>query len=259
MQMLWCWRCRMEVPMLDEEESARAYELYGAGFHPTNEGSTMGERWIKLVKYYEEVTGWPDEYPNAIIHHLVHIYGPPCKQCGKPYRTPQARLCAACGHKRPFTKRALVISFDLDDTLIPGAYPFGTEPQNWWQRLMGIEKLRKGTPALMKALQADGHTVCIYTTSLRPVGRIRRMLSAYGINVGQIINRQTHIRRVSREKQNASKYPPAFGIDIHIDDSAGVEIEGKQYGFVSIIVPPKHHRWEYFVRTEIERRAILFD
>lgn len=43
MKMLWCWRCKMEVPMLDENEYAKAEKLYSKGFR--NYGSTMEERF----------------------------------------------------------------------------------------------------------------------------------------------------------------------------------------------------------------------
>jgi len=35
-----------------------------------------------------------------IRQHQLSLYGPPCGQCGLPLRTPEARLCAACGAKR---------------------------------------------------------------------------------------------------------------------------------------------------------------
>jgi len=49
-------------------------------------------------KYYE-LTGFNETNFDAIFHHRVSLYGPPCKACGKPLRTPQANLCAACGKK----------------------------------------------------------------------------------------------------------------------------------------------------------------
>ncbi len=29
MKILWCWRCKMDMPMLDRDEAARALQLYG--------------------------------------------------------------------------------------------------------------------------------------------------------------------------------------------------------------------------------------
>lgn len=98
MKNLWCWRCKMEVPMLDEEEYTVAWKLYTDAFQA--KGKTRYERFKPLLDYYKEVTGFEESEPNAIMHHRISQYGPPCGNCGKPYRTPQASLCAACGNKR---------------------------------------------------------------------------------------------------------------------------------------------------------------
>jgi len=39
----------------------------------------------------------------------------------------------------------MTISFDLDDTLIPGMKRFPTESQRFWHRLVSREKLGAGT------------------------------------------------------------------------------------------------------------------
>jgi len=90
----------MEVPMLDEDEYARAYELYGLAFKDLNSGKTKLERHKPLLDYYKEITDWDETVPNAIMQHRIAQYGPPCEKCGKPYRTPKATFCAACGNKR---------------------------------------------------------------------------------------------------------------------------------------------------------------
>ena len=45
---------------------------------------------------YERVTGFPASNVNALYHHRVALYGPPCRNCGRPLRTPEARLCGSC-------------------------------------------------------------------------------------------------------------------------------------------------------------------
>lgn len=45
---------------------------------------------------YRRITGFRETNPNAVAHHVVSMYGPPCKACGKPLRTPRAKFCAAC-------------------------------------------------------------------------------------------------------------------------------------------------------------------
>ena len=40
-----------------------------------------------------------------------------------------------------------------------------------------------------------------------------------------------------------SKRPHAFGIDLHVDDSAGVGIGGDRHGFAVCVVDPTCDRW----------------
>ncbi len=83
--------------MLDDEEFKKAKELYSLGFK-----TLKPDRFHQLINYYYDSTGFKveeDEY-NAIMHHQISQYGPLCESCGKPYRTPMASFCAACGNKR---------------------------------------------------------------------------------------------------------------------------------------------------------------
>jgi hypothetical protein len=110
MKTLWCWRCNSEMPMLEEDEYTRIYELYGECFKATKEFRqehslpfekiSMNERFSPVVKEYEKVTGIAGVHHNAIMHHRLSLYGEPCKDCGKPLRTPGAKLCAKCGKYR---------------------------------------------------------------------------------------------------------------------------------------------------------------
>jgi len=52
-----------------------------------------------LERYYQ-ITGFRETDINALWHHRLSLFGPPCRACGKPLRTPRARLCAACGALR---------------------------------------------------------------------------------------------------------------------------------------------------------------
>lgn len=90
----------VEIPMLAEAEYQIAYRLYGEGIrNPTSELTTEA-RYKPLLDYHKEVTGMEETEPNAIMHHRIAQYGPPCENCGKPYRTPKGSFCAACGLKR---------------------------------------------------------------------------------------------------------------------------------------------------------------
>jgi len=86
--------------MLDEEEFAIARNLYERGFHNYKVVRSRELVFKELLDYYKNTTGFDETEPNAIIHHRRAQYGPICEKCGKPYRTPRASFCAACGNKR---------------------------------------------------------------------------------------------------------------------------------------------------------------
>jgi hypothetical protein len=121
----------MDIPMLDEEEYEQVYRLLRGTFdrHPPAaaefnlselcEESLMEivERYLAASKeeplaepdlcymhpvldYYEQLTGFRESNINAVMHHRLAMYGPPCHRCAKPLRTPQARYCAACWARR---------------------------------------------------------------------------------------------------------------------------------------------------------------
>ena len=102
MKVLWCWRCQMDIPMLDEEEFAIARKLYAEAMQNVRIHKKMPD-FQSLLNYYNELTGFKETVHNAIMHHRISEHGPPCESCGKPYRTPLASLCAACGNKRPLS------------------------------------------------------------------------------------------------------------------------------------------------------------
>lgn len=90
----------MEIPMLDEEEYLQAHKLYGEGIRNIKFHKDIQLQFKALLDYYNQLSGFGETEPNAIMHHRIALYGPPCEQCDKPYRTDKAAFCAACGHKR---------------------------------------------------------------------------------------------------------------------------------------------------------------
>jgi len=110
MKMMWCWRCKMEMPMLDEKQFKIISELYHQAFSATKgfrvehqlpiENCSTDDRFRPVRETYEKMTGMRDCHQNAVVHHRVSIYGEPCKNCEKPLRTPQANFCAACGQTK---------------------------------------------------------------------------------------------------------------------------------------------------------------
>lgn len=113
MKMLWCWRCQQNMPMLDEDEFAAVVNLPRKTFaqvrqeHPelsTRTGEFFEKVFEPQLDQYERLTGFRESNMNAVWHHRLSIYGPPCGSCGKPLRTPKAKFCAACGYRRADTQ-----------------------------------------------------------------------------------------------------------------------------------------------------------
>jgi hypothetical protein len=148
------------------------------------------------------------------------------------------------------------IAFDLDDTLIPAMSEFPTEcgVSMFLGKIFFRERLRKRARGLLKDLRREGHEIWIYTTSLRDPWYLKMWFWGPGIRLSGVVNQTIHQQVVTSLPTpfcSASKYPPAFGIDILIDDSEGVLLEGQRYGFEVIQVDPKDSNWAYVVRNAI--------
>src|SRR5437667_107922 len=110
MKVIWCWRCKVDVPMLNEEEFSHVSNLYSQAMSATKEfrerhniplsGVPAQELFRPVRDAYRKMTGMDESNHNAVMHHRLSIYGPACEQCGKPLRTPRASFCAACGQAR---------------------------------------------------------------------------------------------------------------------------------------------------------------
>lgn len=153
--------------------------------------------------------------------------------------------------ERMLKRPRLRISFDIDDTLAclpehsaaePCTLPAGIH------RWLG-EPLRKGSRSLFRDLRRQGCSIWIYTSSGRTPAYIRRWLLLYGIRVDGVVNsdRHQHVLAARGLAKAPSKFPPAFDIDLHVDDSEGVQIEGHDHGFRVVVVCPKDEQWTHKV------------
>jgi hypothetical protein len=105
--LLYCWRCDADVPMLTEDEWARMDPVINESirdlkaFRQRNDCSLAdalrNPHGRDALDFYCAMTGMRETNVAAIWHHRLSLYGPPCQSCGKPLRTPRAKLCAACG------------------------------------------------------------------------------------------------------------------------------------------------------------------
>jgi hypothetical protein len=73
------------MPMLDDDEWESIAPLLSL--------KTQKE----ACERYHQLTGYSETNINAIAHHCNQRFGPDCKRCGKPYRTPEAKYCVECG------------------------------------------------------------------------------------------------------------------------------------------------------------------
>jgi hypothetical protein len=106
--------------------------------------------------------------------------------------------------------------------------------------------LRKGTVWLFRTLRSRGHRISIYTSSFRSPWRLGAFFREYGVGVDYIINEMRHRRQLAKldaKYRLCSKYPPMWGIDVLIDDSEAILLEGRRYGFAMIIVRPDDRHW----------------
>jgi hypothetical protein len=96
--------------MLDEAEFSFVHDAYSIGVraiknYRQQHGVSLQETPVEELhspvrEVYEELTGATGFGADQIMKHRLALYGPPCSNCGKPLRTPQAKLCAACGARR---------------------------------------------------------------------------------------------------------------------------------------------------------------
>jgi hypothetical protein len=115
MKVMWCWRCGMDIPMLEPDEARqvwdqqyrglatldresirRIYEQYAGDSDGLHQRLEFERESGGMLREYERITGYPETQPTALYHHQTALYGPPCHGCGKPLRTPRAKLCGSC-------------------------------------------------------------------------------------------------------------------------------------------------------------------
>ena len=113
------------------------------------------------------------------------------------------------------------ISFDLDEVLFVSPDTHKTEPplpfpfSHFYK-----ERLRMGTPELIRTLQELGYEVWIYTSSFRSDSYIRHLFRLYGVHFDGIVNGYRHSREVQSGNQTVlpQKMPSKYRISLHVDD-----------------------------------------
>ena len=108
---------------------------------------------------------------------------------------------------------------------------------------------------LLKALLMRRWQIWVYTTSYRSSGYLRGWFNCFDLPIGGVVNQSNHDQIVGRK--GPSKYPPAFGIDLHVDDSEGVRLEGERHGFAVVVVSPEDPDWTSRVLQAADERMSL--
>ncbi len=139
------------------------------------------------------------------------------------------------------------VSFDLDEVLFVSPETHKTEPPLRFplDRLYR-ERLRLGTPDLIRRLQGLGYEVWIYTSSFRTESYIRRLFACYGVHFDGIVNGTRHLKEVQRDNRIIlpQKMPNRYRISLHVDDETVICSLGSQYGFRTYQLDAQDDDWE---------------
>jgi len=86
--------------------------------------------------------------------------------------------------------------------------------------------------------------------------------ASFGVRLEGIVNQVRHQTALADLDIDCSKYPPAFGIDLLVDDAEGVELEGERLGFSVLRIKEDDDAWcsrVYLAVIEFESRACITD
>jgi hypothetical protein len=153
------------------------------------------------------------------------------------------------------------VSFDLDEVLFVSEKTHKTEPPPHFPlNRIFTERLRLGTPDVVKTLQKMGYEVWIYTSSFRSESYIKNLFRCYGVRFDGIVNGDRHLREVQRNSKTVlpQKLPNRYRISLHIDDEAVICSLGPQYGFKTYQLYAQDDNWKekIIARAEEVRKIV---
>lgn len=152
------------------------------------------------------------------------------------------------------------VAFDIDEMLIPYGQEFPVEPSVPLRllKLLYPESLRKGSRELLRALTRQGHDIWIYTTSGREAWYFKTWFGLLGIRGGGVVNCAVHEKKIRARGDyypSCTKYPPAFGIDLLVDNCEGIEAEGRKLGYAVLRIDPTDEDWTNTILNYLNGRA----
>ncbi len=162
-------------------------------------------------------------------------------------------------HTAPAEK--MRISFDLDEVLFVSPKTHKTEPPLPFPlNRFFTERLRLGTPDLIRSLQALGYEVWVYTSSFRSERYIRNLFRCYGVSFDGIVNGTRHLKEVQRNNRTIlpQKLPNRYRISLHIDDETVICTLGPQYGFHTYQLDAQDDDWKEKIIARAGQIKVLF-
>ena len=148
------------------------------------------------------------------------------------------------------------VSFDLDEVLFVSPKTHKTEPPLPFPlRSLYKERLRLGTPDLLRTLRAQGYEVWIYTSSFRSERYIRSLFRFYGVRLDGIVNGYRHQQEVQRGRREIlpQKLPNRYHISLHIDDETVICSCAGHYGFRAYQLNAEDDTWKEKILEEAAR------
>jgi len=157
------------------------------------------------------------------------------------------------------TERKMRVSFDLDEVLFVSPDTHKTEPPlRFPLNKIYTERLRLGTPDLIRSLRKMGYDVWIYTSSFRTERYIRHLFKCYGVILDGIVNGSRHLKEVQRDRSETlpQKMPSKYRISLHVDDETVICSMGRRYGFDVYQLDAQDDNWKEKIieRAETIRR-----
>lgn len=139
------------------------------------------------------------------------------------------------------------VSFDLDEVLFVSPDTHKTEPPLPFPlNRIFRERLRLGTPELIRKLQSMGYDVWVYTSSFRTEKYIRSLFRLYGVRFDGVVNGQRHLKEVQGNHRESlpQKLPNHYRISLHVDDETVICSLGPQYGFRAYQLDAQDDDWK---------------
>ena len=152
------------------------------------------------------------------------------------------------------------VSFDLDEVLFVSPQTHKTEKELPFPlNKIFIERLRLGTPDLIRMLREEGCEVWVYTSSFRSERYIKTLFRLYHVKFDGIVNGDRHLREVQGNKKERlpQKLPSKYRISLHIDDETVVCTNGRAYGFNVYQLEAQDDEWKEKIIERVREIAKL--